>query len=81
MTGPPATAEYSIGPHLLQPTTSTRMIVQKRYANPAYKIQRTFRRLERCRRPSSLLLVLDILVERFERIFSNEAGEFSPPLE
>lgn len=81
MKGPPATAVYSVGPHFLQPTTSIRMIVHSRYAKPAYRVQRTFKRLERCRRPSSLLLVLDILVERFDRIFSNEAGELSSPLE
>lgn len=55
------------------------MIVHSRYAKPAYRVQRTFRRLERRRSPSSLALVLDILVERFDRIFSNEAGELLSP--
>lgn len=79
ITGPPATAAYSFGPHFFQPTTSVRMIVHSRYAKPAYRVQRTFRRLERRRSPSSLALVLDILVERFDRIFSNEAGELLSP--
>ena len=79
ITGPPTTSVYSIRPHFLQPTTSVRMIVHSRYAKPAYNDQRTFRRLERWRSPSSLLLVLDILAERFDRIFSNEAGELSSP--
>ena len=42
-----------------------------------YKVQRTLKRLDRCRRFSSLAVAFVILVERLERVFSKEAGEVS----
>lgn len=42
-----------------------------------YKVHKALKRLKRWRDSSRLLVVLVILLDKFERVFSNEAGEFA----
>lgn len=53
------------------------MVEYRRYAKLEYRIQKTLRRRERCLRLSRFVAALVILPDKFERVFSKDAGEFS----
>lgn len=71
------TAPNSTRPQFFQPTTKIKMVEYKRYPKLEYKIQITLRRRERCLRLSSCVAALVVLPDRFESVFSKDAGEFS----
>ena len=76
-----AIAVYSNALQFFHPTTRKRMITQRRYAKLVYRVHNALNRRPRCRSESNCDCDLDILVAKADKVFSNEAGELSSPLE